>query len=87
LTDLDSEISVITSDKLHFLSPDEKGKKDKLSEHHVHVRLMDEREPDDLQIGAQNPLNLNEWKLFKVKDYGKWFQKEIDLYIRKTSGL
>jgi len=109
LTDQDSEASIVTSDKLDFLGPGEKGKKDQLSEHHVHIRLIqpsyipqigenapavkdilffvDEREPDDLLIGAQNPLNLDEWKLFKAKDYGKWFQKEIDLYIRSTSGL
>lgn len=109
LTDLDREASVVTSDKLQFLGPGAKGKKDELSEHHVHIRLIqpsyipqtgenapavkdilffvDEREPDDLLIGAQNPLNLDEWKLFKVKEYGKWFQKEVDLYIRSTSGL
>lgn len=49
--------------------------------------FINEKEPEDLLIGAQNPRDLDEWRVYKVKDYGKWFEKEIEIYIRTTSGL
>lgn len=43
--------------------------------------------PEDMFIAAQDPVNLKEWTIYQVSEYGKWLQKEIDLYIWGTKGL
>lgn len=48
---------------------------------------IDEKSPSDLQIGVQNPKNVKEWKIYKVKSYGDWFKKECDIYLRASRGL
>lgn len=48
---------------------------------------IDSKKPEDLQIAVQNPKKLQEWRVYKVSDYGKWLQKEIDIYVYGSRGL
>ncbi|MBE9914230.1 copper amine oxidase N-terminal domain-containing protein [Paenibacillus donghaensis] len=48
---------------------------------------IDSKKPEDLHIAVQNPKKLQEWRVYKVSDYGKWLQKEIDIYVYGSRGL
>lgn len=47
----------------------------------------DLRNPEDLDLGVQNPAKPEEWKVYRLPDYGGWFEKELALYLRDTRGL
>lgn len=48
---------------------------------------VDDKKPEDLFLAVQDPKKLKEWKVYKVKGYGSWLQKEIDIYLRGSRGL
>lgn len=48
---------------------------------------IDDKKPEDLFLAVQNPKKLKEWKVYKVKGYGSWLQKEIDIYVYGSRGL
>ncbi|UNK17125.1 copper amine oxidase N-terminal domain-containing protein [Paenibacillus sp. N3/727] len=48
---------------------------------------VDDKKPEDLFLAVQNPKKLKEWKVYKVKGYGSWLQKEIDIYVYGSRGL
>ncbi|CAJ1000882.1 MULTISPECIES: hypothetical protein [Bacillales] len=51
------------------------------------VIYLDPQNPNDAFVGVQNPHNLDEWKIYQVKDYGGWVKKEIDLHLALHTGL
>ncbi|MGQ7277652.1 hypothetical protein ACT91Q_06755 [Brevibacillus thermoruber] len=51
------------------------------------VIYIDPQNPNDAFVGVQDPNKLDEWKIYKVKDYGNWVKKVIDLYIALYKGL
>ncbi|WP_029100418.1 hypothetical protein [Brevibacillus thermoruber] len=51
------------------------------------VIYLDPQNPTDAFVGVQDPHNLDEWKIYQVKDYGDWVKKVIDLYLALHTGL
>ncbi|WP_232696696.1 membrane lipoprotein lipid attachment site-containing protein [Brevibacillus daliensis] len=51
------------------------------------VLYIDRQYPNDVFVGVQNPIKLDEWEVYKVKDYSNWLKKDIDLYISLYKGL
>lgn len=43
--------------------------------------------PDDVFVAIQNPKKIEEWRVLKVRGYGKWLKSEIDLYLSLYTGL
>ncbi|TCZ81098.1 copper amine oxidase N-terminal domain-containing protein [Paenibacillus albiflavus] len=48
---------------------------------------IDDKKPEDLCVAVQNPETLQEWKVYEAQGYGKWFQKEVDIYLNGSRGL
>lgn len=48
---------------------------------------VDPDSPDVLRMAVQNPEEPSDWTVYAVADYGEWFRREMDLYIRLTRGL
>lgn len=42
---------------------------------------------EDAYVGIQSPEDNDSWAIWKMPDYGDWLAKEIDIYIRMTTGL
>lgn len=42
---------------------------------------------EDAYVGIQSPEDNNSWAIWKMPDYGDWLEKEINIYIRMTTGL
>lgn len=45
------------------------------------------RQGEDAYIGIQSVENNGLWTILKMVDYGDWLEKEIEIYIRMTTGL
>lgn len=44
-------------------------------------------EGEDAYVGIQSAEDTGLWTILEMPDYGKWLTKEIDIYVRKTTGL
>lgn len=42
---------------------------------------------EDAYVGIQSSKDNNSWAIWKMPDYGDWLEKEINIYIRMTTGL
>lgn len=42
---------------------------------------------EDAYVGIQSSEDNNSWIIWKMPDYGDWLEKEINIYIRMTTGL
>ncbi len=42
---------------------------------------------EDAYVGIQSPEDNDSWAIWKMPDYGDWLAKEINIYIRMTTGL
>ncbi len=42
---------------------------------------------EDAYVGIQSPTDNDLWAIWKMPDYGDWLEKEINIYIRMTTGL
>lgn len=42
---------------------------------------------EDAYVGIQSSEDNNSWAIWKMPDYGDWLEKEINIYIRMTTGL
>lgn len=51
------------------------------------ILYLDQANPNDILVGAQDPTERDSWHIYQVEDYGKWLIKEIDLYIALYKGL
>lgn len=45
------------------------------------------RQNTDAYVGIQSAEDTDLWTILIMADYGDWLEKEIDIYIRKTTGL
>lgn len=45
------------------------------------------RQGEDAYVGVQSAEDTGLWTLLKMSDYGDWLEKEIEIYIRMTTGL
>ena len=42
---------------------------------------------EDAYVGVQSAEDTGQWKIMEMTDYGDWLRKEIDIYVRMTTGL
>lgn len=42
---------------------------------------------DDAYVGVQSAEDTGQWTIMEMTDYGEWLGKEIDIYVRMTTGL
>ena len=42
---------------------------------------------EDAYVGVQSAEDTELWTILEVADYGDWLEKEIDIYVRMTTGL
>lgn len=42
---------------------------------------------EDAYVGIQSSEDNNSWTIWKMPDYGDWLEKEVNIYIRMTTGL
>ena len=42
---------------------------------------------DDAYVGVQSAEDAGQWTILEMTDYGDWLGKEIDIYVRMTTGL
>lgn len=42
---------------------------------------------EDAYVGVQSAEDTERWTLLEMTDYGDWLAKEIDIYVRMTTGL
>lgn len=42
---------------------------------------------EDAYVGVQSAEDTERWTILEMADYGDWLEKEIDIYIRMTTGL
>ena len=42
---------------------------------------------DDAYVGVQSAEDTGQWTIMEMTDYGDWLRKEIDIYVRMTTGL
>ena len=52
-----------------------------------HKDIMIYQEGKDAYFALQDPENLEMWTIWQLPDYGVWLEKEIDMYLRVTTGL
>lgn len=52
--------------------------------HKDYMMYVDETEA---YLAIQSPINLEMWSLYKLPGYGDWLKKEIDIILRKNTGL
>ena len=42
---------------------------------------------EDAYVGVQSAEDTGQWTIIEMTDYGDWLRKEIDIYVRMTTGL
>lgn len=42
---------------------------------------------EDAYVGVQSAEETDLWTMLEMTDYGEWLEKEIDIYVRMTTGL
>lgn len=48
---------------------------------------LDNDNNSNAYLGLQNPDNETQWTIILLPGYGSWFEREIDMIMRLTTGL
>ena len=65
----------------HFVAPE--GSIGQVS----HKDYIIYREGEDAYVGLQSVEDGNKWTVSRIAGYGEWLERELDIFIRMTTGL